>query len=330
MSKYFSKTASTALIRQARKGLVSVEAAGAAAKKLDLKPRTLSRQWDPIGMGFESVVHLSTHSKSPTGLAAQKTHFEGFLFSPKTFDKKVKVLETHKSNPIFAKHLGSKGRTTYQEHIPEYKPSLAKRVVDKVFGKRKYKKFLSKIPGGLTDIKRNPGNIRRDPKGNWRIMDFLIGEQHNLPSSAANVGIHSSSLSRKILSGHGKTPEAPLQLVRHERRAVPRNRFGMPIHPKKTFITKMAAKAKFYEKVEHAATAILRSEGHTSQARINEIIALPNMGGYKNQATRLFNRGINQVSKDCGATWHKPNRANRGAIVGRRIMEKKPKAAPLY
>lgn len=72
------------------------------------------------------------------------------------------------------------------------------------------------------------------------------------------------------------------------------------------YFFKEAGDYRIYQNVRSAAQGLLRGKyKHTNQAQINKILDLPKMGGYEDEATRLFHKRINMASREAGANWHK-------------------------
>ena len=100
---YMEKTASPALIKAYRKGLISREVLEAAVKKLKLKPRFV----EDLGQGFEGVAELHTNPRR--GFHVEKVHDpESPLFSEKLHKEKRKINATMIDDPRFADYYGKK------------------------------------------------------------------------------------------------------------------------------------------------------------------------------------------------------------------------------
>lgn len=80
--------------------------------------------------------------------------------------------------------------------------------------------------------------------------------------------------------------------------------------------------ARLYMSVEKAAMALLRKKyGYTNQAQIRNIIKEYNMSGYFDEAQKLFNKGLNEASRQAGANWHKPMFNKRATIQPRSLLQ---------
>lgn len=161
----FEKTSTPKWVKLFQQGKLSTKSLRRAATKLKLNPREI----EPIGSGVESVVHKVTHPKA--GIAVQKTfNTKSPFYSKGVLEDKIKLLEEHKKNRLFAKYLGRKSGkpVIYQEYV---KPGKVPKHLKRKIGQRT-RRSADKIKDPMRFGDLHEGNIVQGRSGK-KIVDFL-------------------------------------------------------------------------------------------------------------------------------------------------------------
>jgi len=151
------KLALTKMIKLVQEGKLSHEAAGKAARALNLKPRTLRM----LGLkpGGEGVAHLQTSPYTKDGLQVMKTYnTHGPYYGPQLIEDKARVWDRLVDVGMAPKYLGRHkgGRpVTYHEYVPQKKPHYTGEQLREI-----------EYQYGITDLKGS--NVHDD-----KIIDFL-------------------------------------------------------------------------------------------------------------------------------------------------------------
>ena len=166
------KFSATKMIKLLREGKLSLEAAGEAAKKLNLNTRTISE----LGRGAEGIAEKAIGARfTDTGFGVMKTYNPtGMLYSDQQFLAKSKAWEALGKDKRFAKYYGKHDTrpTTYHELIVGDKRDsfLDKRAIIPAFltgAKARLHGFR------IGDTFINPGNVINTASGP-KVIDFLV------------------------------------------------------------------------------------------------------------------------------------------------------------